>query len=94
MSKYTFKSGEWSAICDSCGFKYKSGQMRKRWDGFMVCPDCFEIRHPQDFLRTKPDRQDIPWSRPRPTDVFVTVNYPFYWDTEYTKEGYIEGDTL
>lgn len=94
MSKTNFKFGEWNVICDSCGFKYKSRQLRKRWDGFMVCPDCFEVRHPQDFLRARLDRQDIPWSRPRPTDVFVAVNYLLYWDSSYTVDGYIDGDNL
>ncbi len=89
-----FKSGEWNAICDSCGFKFKSGQLKKRWDGFMVCDGCNEPRHEQDFLRTKPDRQDLPWSRPQQTDSFVSVSYIEYWDDGYVVDGYIDGDTL
>ena len=66
-----FVAGQWNAICDVCGQKYKSGDMKKRWDGLMVCPHDWEPRHPQDFLRAVPDRQAVPWSRPETTDVFV-----------------------
>ena len=65
MKKNYLVSGQWNAICDSCGEKHKSGDLRKRWDGFMVCGSCYEPRHPQDFLRSRPDRQSVPWSRPK-----------------------------
>ena len=62
--------GVWSAICDVCGFKYKSTELRKRWDGLMVCDDDFETRHPQDFIRTRSERIVPPWTRPEPEDTF------------------------
>ena len=35
MSKgWYYKSGDWLAICDSCGRKFKASQLRERWDGF------------------------------------------------------------
>lgn len=71
-----FLPGNWNAICDVCAQKYKAGEMRKRWDGLMVCPNDWEPRHPQDFLRAVPDRQAVPWNRPQTPDVFV----PFDWD--------------
>ena len=70
-----FVAGDWNAVCDVCAQKYKSSLMRKRWDGLMVCPNDWEPRHPQDFLRAVPDRQAVPWSRPQTTDVFVPVCY-------------------
>jgi len=66
-----FKPGDWNAICDSCGYKYKASELRLRWDGFRVCPKDFELRHPQDLLRGVKDKQSTPWSRPEPADVFV-----------------------
>lgn len=39
----------------------------------MVCPHDYELRHPQDFLRSVPDRMAVPWSRPETPDVFVQV---------------------
>ena len=66
------KSGDFNALCDSCGFKFKASELRRRWDGFMVCSDDFEERHPQDLIRLRPERTALPWARPYPTDTFVT----------------------
>ena len=69
------KWGDWNAICDVCGFKYKASMLRKRLDGLMVCRKDFEHRHPQDLIKIPKDDQSVPWSRPEPTDVFLTVDY-------------------
>lgn len=73
----TFKKDQWNAICDRCGFKYKSGQIRLEWNGLRVCHGegtngCWEPRHPQDFVRGKKDDQTVPWTRSEPDDVFIT----------------------
>jgi hypothetical protein len=68
-SGYSVTHGDWNAICDVCGFKFKASQLRRRWDGFMVCSEDYEERHPQDLLRVRPDRQSVPWVRPEPEDV-------------------------
>ena len=75
----TYKHGQWNAICDRCGFKYKSSKLKREWTGLMVCHgpetnNCFEPRHPQDFVRGRMDDQSTPWSRPEPPDVFVVGN--------------------
>jgi hypothetical protein len=64
--------GDYNAICDVCGFKFKASELRRRWDGMMVCLLDYEERHPQDLIKIRPDRQAVPWSRPEPTDTFVT----------------------
>lgn len=64
--------GDWNAICDSCGRKYKASMLRKRWDGLMVCPEDYETRHPQDFLRIQKEHIAAPWARPEGTDVFTS----------------------
>ena len=74
MRKNFFESGSWNVICDSCGKKMKSSHAKHRWDGFIVCNDCFEHRHPQDLIKTKPDKQTVPFTRP-PSDTFIEVNY-------------------
>ena len=67
----TQKLGDWNAICDECGFKFKASELRKRWDGYMVCPKDWEVRHPQDFLKGRKDDQTVAWTRPEQEDDFV-----------------------
>jgi hypothetical protein len=45
----------------------------------MVCAPstgkfCFETRHPQEFIRSKPDNTSVPFTRP-PKEVFINVPY-------------------
>ena len=89
MPRNTYISGQHNITCDVCSRKIKSGISKKRWDGFIVCPSCFEMRHPQDFVRTRQDKISVPESRPIPTLVFTNVPYPLYVDTGYVLSGYI-----
>lgn len=68
-----YDKGDWIADCDVCGRKYKASTLQQRWDGLMCCPDDWEIRQPQDFVRGVPDTQIAPWLRPEPNDRFVHV---------------------
>ncbi len=63
MKSY-YKPGCWNAICDVCGFLFKSDQLQKRWDGFMVCSKDWEARHPQEFLRVPSESKSPAWKRP------------------------------
>lgn len=94
MAKNYYISGSHNFICDVCGFKHKATEAKLRWDGFIVCPDDYEMRHPQDFVLAKVDTITVPFSRPRPPDVFTSVPYVQYWDELYTLTNYIVGDTL
>lgn len=69
----TFILGDSNAICDCCGFKYKQSQLRKRWDGAMVCDADFEVRHPQDFIKARPERNNIKDPRPEPEIRYVAI---------------------
>ena len=60
-----FAKGDYNAICDRCGGKRKASQLRKDWQGFMLCTTCWEPRHPQDYVRAKVERVGVPWSRPQ-----------------------------
>lgn len=77
MRNTSWESGKWNALCDVCGFKFKSSDLRKRWDGLMVCDDDWETRHPQDFIRAITDEYPLPWTRPDPGDTFI--NSCFVW---------------
>lgn len=63
--------GDWNAICDSCGRKFKASQLKLRWDGFRVCKDDWEPRHPQDFVRGVKDIQKTSWIRSQTPDIFI-----------------------
>lgn len=66
---------QWNALCDRCGFKFKSFQLKKEWTGLMVCDPCWEPRHEQDLIKVPKEEEQIPWSRPEPADTFIDVDY-------------------
>jgi hypothetical protein len=70
----TLKRGASAVICDRCGFRYWDFQLKREWQGLMVCGTCWEPRHPQDLIRSKPDQRPRPYYRPEQTPQFVT--YP------------------
>jgi hypothetical protein len=76
-----WKPGQYNTICDICGFKYKNGDLRKRWDGLMVCPNDWNPRQPQDFVRGIADPQPPPWTRPEGQDTFVPIITSILLDT-------------
>lgn len=64
--------GNWNALCDSCGRKFKALDLQKRWDGLMVCREDWESRHPQTLLKVQREKIAVPFSRPYPAqDSFV-----------------------
>ena len=50
-----FAEGQWNADCDQCGRMFKSGSLRKQWNGLYTCSQCWEPRQPQDFVRAVKD---------------------------------------
>lgn len=56
-------SYDYNVICDGCGRKMKASMLRKRWDGFMVCAQDWEPRHPSDFYRARNDAHKLPFTR-------------------------------
>jgi hypothetical protein len=73
-ASYYAPGAHW-AICDRCGMRYRPWQMRTEWTGLRVChgestQDCFEVRHPQQYVRGRADRQAVANPRPDPTPVF------------------------
>lgn len=62
---------KWLAVCDECGFRRWNDELRRKWNGLMVCRDtCWEARNAQESVRGKADRQAPPWVRPEPADTF------------------------
>jgi hypothetical protein len=56
--------GDWNAACFQCGRKRKASTMKKHWQGYYVCPEHWEPRHPQDFVRGVKEVPGVPWSQP------------------------------
>lgn len=65
--------GDWNAVCFQCGRKRKASELKKHWQGYYVCPEHWEPRQPQDFVRSVPDVQTPPWTQPMPADTFRTT---------------------
>ena len=86
MSRNYYTSGQFNVICDVCGKKIKAGEAKHRWDGFVVCLSDFEYRHEQDFVKARQDKISVPFTRPRPVDIFTDVTYV----TTYVEEDYIQ----
>lgn len=70
-----YKSGEWKAICDSCGVEFLASELRKRWDGHMVCQDDYETRHIADFIKAPKPEKALPWTRPDGPVREITTTY-------------------
>jgi ribosome-binding protein aMBF1 (putative translation factor) len=95
MGKNYYLSGEFNLTCDRCSKKIKAHQAKHEWTGFIVCGDCYETRHPQDFVKAKTDRITVPFTRPIPPLVFVNTSYgTMYVDTGWVVTDYYEGTEL
>ena len=64
--------GDWLAVCYQCGRTRLASELKKHWQGYYVCPEHWESRHPQDFVRGVADEQRPPWVQP-PTDLEIGV---------------------
>lgn len=67
---WRYNSGDWNLTCDVCSKKIKASDSLKRWDGLVVCPDDWEPRHSQDFVRARNDKISVPYTRSIPENVF------------------------
>lgn len=67
MPRYTTKNHfvphQSNTICDVTGFKKKSSEVMRRWDGFFVIPEAWSPRQPQDFPATILPTQVFPNTR-------------------------------
>ena len=69
------KLGDYNAVCDGCGFKFKFSELKERWDGFLVCPQDWEPRHPRDFPQPPRVERVITRTNPEPSIVYEDVTY-------------------
>jgi hypothetical protein len=67
--------GDWNARCDRCGAKRKGSELRLTWDNLYVCPEHWEPRQPQDFVRSILENPNPPFVR-NPLDTFIGLCGP------------------
>src|SRR5574340_1741042 len=72
------KSYDYRAICDVCGFKKWSYELRERWDGKMVCHEDWEPRNILDFYCTRNDAHRLPWTRPDAQEITTDLTISGY----------------
>ena len=65
--------GTWKVVCDVCGIQHPSDQVKKRWDGLMVCEKDWEMRHPQTLYNYKNHTAVPTFVRPEPEDTFTFI---------------------
>lgn len=63
--------GDYNAICDVCGRKFKFSRLRQKWDNTWACEQDWEPRQPQDYLKGIKDNMSVPLSRPDPPNLFM-----------------------
>ena len=62
-----FAPGDWNSTCARCGCTRKASTLVKTWDGLYVCPEHWEPRHPQDFVKAVKDNPAVPWVQAKVT---------------------------
>jgi hypothetical protein len=72
----TYTPGSWKVICYVCGRERKAGELSRHWQGYWVCEEDWEVRHPQDFVRATVDHIQPPWTQPEPVDEFIAFCTP------------------
>lgn len=74
MRSTYYLPGAYNLICARTGRKIKSTDAKKEWTNQVVRTQSWEARHPQDLLRSRPDRQQVPDPRSEATDAFLGTN--------------------
>jgi hypothetical protein len=65
MANNYYSPGDWNAVCYECGRKRKASTLKRHWQGYYVCPEHWEARHPQDFVRGIQEKVAPAWVQPR-----------------------------
>ena len=88
MAKFATGKKSW-AISDRSGVRYPYRLMKKEWNGALVGPDEYEVKHPQlGPFRKVVDPEALREARPdrvEPLSVFVGVPIPENMDLRSTR---------
>lgn len=69
----SYKPGDNLCVCDICGFRRLSSEMRMNYNKMFVCKECFEPKHEQ-YVSPKPrhEKQTVSIHRPEKEPVFLS----------------------
>lgn len=91
-SKNYFIHGAHNFICDKCGFKKKSTEKRKDWEGLVVCRDCWDPEPARERpTKFRQEQRPIIDARPETSDIHTTDTV--LWNNDYTLWGDFDADT-
>jgi len=65
--------GDHAVVCDICGLDYLYSECRKMWNGWLVCPKCWQRKHPLSEPVTLPVEQPIRDIRSEETIAYLTT---------------------
>lgn len=71
--KRTKWPGNWKVACHVCGMWHPSSEIKKRWDGLLVCEKDWETRHPQTLIKVRGETAVPSFVSKDPTDSFTLV---------------------
>lgn len=91
MIRTSHTLGENLVVCDVCGCKYLSSEIRETWDGYLVCNRDWYPKHPQLDIKAIRDSAPVTYHR-NPTDTFATPLTGRYVEVNYWLSGYAVGD--
>ena len=66
------------AIDPASGFKIPHKDLVRQFDGEYIDKRFVDRQNPQDRIRTRPDKPNLPHPRPEPADQFVVL--PILWE--------------
>lgn len=73
-NKQTYRAGDHWVYCQRCASVERSSKVRKEWTGLIVCQECWEPRHEQDFVRARPENTSAKGLvNPEPTDTYIVL---------------------
>jgi hypothetical protein len=71
MAGHHYRPGGHYVIDDRTGLKIRATDARLEWNGGLVHRNDWEPRHPQDFVRSRRDKQTVAVTRPERIDQFI-----------------------
>jgi len=78
-----YRPGEYKVCCPVCGFTVYRSKCRKRWDGVLVCADCWDEKPPQldtNYTKSINEGAKKEDSRAEPEPVFISDTGEVTWD--------------